>query len=1021
MFYAIIENSIKKLKFLDNFLTLTIIALLVSIVSFAQNEGDYQSFQSGSWQTSSNWQIYSSGSWTAATNYPGEVGGDYTVTILYGHAISISSAGISTEEFSNLIISGTLNLNGETSNSTDFIINTPSIYVTPFLTPYATIYFVDKCALWLPSNATIRVWTGGLSGDCSNNQEIHIGDAFNVFAACNGAPGNIFTFAELMASGGTLNAEISNSSDSICIGTTINLNGSYLGAVANSPTYEWSSSGPEVLSFSLSSTNQNVSTTPTTPGTYFIKLTVNTINEGTLYSNTDSIKVIVEEKSLDPTSVSASQTTIMSGNSTTLTLNGGGGGTSEQIFWYSESCGNGLVGTGNNIIVSPTEETTYYGRYENSSPCNYNTTCSQITISVIPFANVWEGNTSTDFGTTSNWQGNVVPTNGEDILFASNPINNCILDRDFSVDQIINASSKHFIVSNHELTITNNIDFTGTGKMYADSTLAEIVFAGISSQTLNTSIFYTNKISNLEIRNASAVTLDGDLYISNQLKLSSGNFVLSSNTIELTGYITYSGGAIVGGENSNMSFQNCNNEVELQDISLNNLTINSINGIRMSGNVIVQGVLDLDTGTLFINSNELVISGTIQRTNGKIEASFAADLIEFANLVLISIPAGSFISKIYNLKINGGGISLTEDITIDNTIEFITGNITTNENIVILTNLSGAIIGAGSGKYINGYCRKIGNTSFEFPVGNESLYAPISISAAQDGGSNSDYFTASYYHQMPHDLYDSTQYEPDIVRISEKEYWILDRNGTNNVSVTLSWDLRSGHINELSELTVARWDGLTWQDEGNSGTTGNINSGTITSDYVTNFSPFTLASKDIEKNLLPVDLVNFSSICSNNIREIFWETASETNNNYFEIEWSVDVENWEFLDRINGAGNSNGINYYSIIDNLNYNNNVYYRLKQYDFNGSCKIFNYIYSEKCTYDNYEKCLLYPNPAKDFINIDAEGFVLAEITGVLGNMIIQSKNKKINVSTLDKGSYFVKIHHKNKITTKKFLLY
>lgn len=100
----------------------------------------------------------------------------------------------------------------------------------------------------------------------------------------------------------------------------------------------------------------------------------------TAFSNNASL--VVNKKSLDPTSATASVTTICNGASTTLTLNGGGGGTGEAIKWYTASCGGTLAGTGNNLIVSPTTTTTYYGRYEDPAPCNYNSNCASVTITV---------------------------------------------------------------------------------------------------------------------------------------------------------------------------------------------------------------------------------------------------------------------------------------------------------------------------------------------------------------------------------------------------------------------------------------------------------------------------------------------------------------------------------------------------------------------------------------------------------------------------------------------------------------
>ena len=999
-----------------------VLLLLIIINSFAQDEGDYQSYQSGNWQSASNWEVYSSGAWIAAANYPSEVEGEYTVNILYGHEISISSAGISTQNFANLIISGKLILNGSNS-PIDFIINTRSIYVTPWLSPYATIEFINKSALRLPENATIKVWTGGLSGDCNNNLEIYIGYGENEFAACNGAPGDIFTFAELMQSGGTLNAEISSpiSGFRICLGETVSLSGSYLGAIETSPTYYWSSSGPANLTFISSNSDQNPTTTPTLPGNYTIKLSVSTNNEGTIYTNTDSIEVIVEASSTDPISSSATSTTIMLGNSTILTLNGGGGGTTEQIFWYSGSCGGELVGTGNNILVSPTEETTYFGRYENAAPCNYATACAQITVNVIPFANVWKGNINTDFGTAANWQGNIVPTIGEDIIFDPSPTNNCLLDRDFTVGTIYNTSDKDFIVGDNSFEITNAIDFSGTGNILANSSLSKIIFSGTSSQLIPSSHMENQTITNLEINNIAGVTLAGSLAVTKELKLSDGNLSILSNTLEVQGSLNYINGDLVGGNNSNLIIHECETNIYLQAVTVNNLNLNSSNGLSLSGDITINGSLQLEIGTLSINSHKLTIGGIIERTSGVISAESNFDLIEFANSLDFSIPLGCFSGEVNSIRINGAGITLSENLTITKSLEFISGNISTGNNVVVFTENCIPVTGAGPYKCINGYCRKIGNTSFEFPVGTDIFYAPISISDAQGGGNSSDYFTASYHHQMPHELYDSTQYEEEIIKISEKEFWILNRFGTNNVTVTLSWDYQSGLITSLPDLTVARWDGSMWNDEGNVITTGNTKKGTIKSNYISDFSPFTLASKDYHENLLlPIELVNFYGICSDFCRDIRWETISEINNDFFELEWSPNGKEWYLLDKVDGAGNANSVSEYLVKDFTNFKKQTFYRLKQYDFDATCHSLIMIYQEACPSSNNTICEIYPNPSASFINIEVADFKSVVLTNTIGTIIIMETIPIINVSDLTPGIYIANIYHEDKQTIKRIIV-
>ena len=82
--------------------------------------------------------------------------------------------------------------------------------------------------------------------------------------------------------------------------------------------------------------------------------------------------------SVAPTSITGT-TTICSGNSTTLTVNGGTVGAGASVQWFTGSCGGANAGTGNSITVSPSTTTTYFVRY--SSSCN-TTSCVSTTVTV---------------------------------------------------------------------------------------------------------------------------------------------------------------------------------------------------------------------------------------------------------------------------------------------------------------------------------------------------------------------------------------------------------------------------------------------------------------------------------------------------------------------------------------------------------------------------------------------------------------------------------------------------------------
>jgi hypothetical protein len=73
----------------------------------------------------------------------------------------------------------------------------------------------------------------------------------------------------------------------------------------------------------------------------------------------------VNQSSVAAQAINASSNTVISGSSVALSVIGGSLGTDAAWKWYKGSCGNGqAIGTGNSIVVSPTEPTTYFVRAE---------------------------------------------------------------------------------------------------------------------------------------------------------------------------------------------------------------------------------------------------------------------------------------------------------------------------------------------------------------------------------------------------------------------------------------------------------------------------------------------------------------------------------------------------------------------------------------------------------------------------------------------------------------------------------
>jgi len=95
-------------------------------------------------------------------------------------------------------------------------------------------------------------------------------------------------------------------------------------------------------------------------------------------------------------------------------------------------------------------------------------------------------------------------------------------------------------------------------------------------------------------------------------------------------------------------------------------------------------------------------------------------------------------------------------------------------------------------------------------------------------------------------------------------------------------------------------------------------------------------------NPLPVELIHFNGNCSENTIEIEWQTASETNNDYFVVERSEDGNQFLPIGVIPGNGNSNTVLSYHFSDYNNTRPENYYRLKQVDYDGQSELSNIIH-------------------------------------------------------------------------------
>jgi hypothetical protein len=173
---------------------------------------------------------------------------------------------------------------------------------------------------------------------------------------------------------------------------------------------------------------------------------------------------------------------------------------------------------------------------------------------------------------------------------------------------------------------------------------------------------------------------------------------------------------------------------------------------------------------------------------------------------------------------------------------------------------------------------------------------------------------------------------------------------------------------------------------------------------------------------LPVDILDFKiRLDQENVIYLEWETSSERNNDYFTVEKSNDGESWDFVAKVQGAGNSSSSLIYKTNDEQPYLGINYYRLFQTDFDGTTS---YLGTRSAKVESKEKFTIAPNPANTLFSVfgdikKCEVKILnshGQSIDIIKNEISEGK-LEILTDNIPSGVYFIQLVTINSIETKK----
>ena len=172
------------------------------------------------------------------------------------------------------------------------------------------------------------------------------------------------------------------------------------------------------------------------------------------------------------------------------------------------------------------------------------------------------------------------------------------------------------------------------------------------------------------------------------------------------------------------------------------------------------------------------------------------------------------------------------------------------------------------------------------------------------------------------------------------------------------------------------------------------------------------------QGVLPVELLYFTAVPNGNASLLSWQTATEKNNQKFTIERGTSPTNFTLIKEVTAVGNSSAPQLYSYADRTPLSGTNYYRLTQYDNDGTATVLGLKSVNFSLAKTQTK--IYPNPATETVAIKltapfADAVTVNLISLVGKNVLTKSfssaeiqQELTLNLKSVPTGTYILWIN-------------
>lgn len=446
------------------------------------------------------------------------------------------------------------------------------------------------------------------------------------------------------------------------------------------------------------------------------------------------------------------------------------------------------------------------------------------------------------------------------------------------------------------------------------------------------------------------------------------------------------------------------------DFSYLHVGRNTGEGIQMGSTGRVQEAHDLaeEGATLYLRDNTVIYP----------EIWTVSKNLTMANPSTATIQA---------LTMNGNGriLTLANDLQISNNLTLTDGIISTNANILWVTNNALAAVSSTATSWVNGYLRRNINTSlmnfYEFPIGSSTNAEKAEVQLNNTSG-GLIYLTTRFVPQNPYsnpapDTYTLTDFTENSIlynALLTQGYWEITPNiGTNSSD----YDLRLfPSFNVASSVIVKReLPATVWQQEGIPLTV----TGGVGREEFNGFSNFAIATNNVA---LASYFKNFeASYWKENKVQIQWTLQSNETIHLVELQRSTNLTHFKTIASLFHPDLS-----YQLIDTLNVNNSntVFYRIQLKTQSGTTH-----FSKIIAIDLKESILnwnIFPNPSQGdiFIQTNSDKTTDVLLMNLEGNVLekikLATSNSKLNLRHLPSGIYMLKLINADAVQYKRIVI-